>query len=292
MAAYTLPEGFTEFDMFAFGTALLVGGVLGFFLNSITIMAYLRVKELRTPSNFFVLNLALADLSLNINGLVAAYASYLRQWPFGQEGCSNHGFQGMISILASISFLATIAWDRYHQHCTKQQLFWTTAFTMSFIIWTLSIFWAAVPLFGLGEYNFEPMNTCCTLDYTKGDKNYITYMVTITVLYLLFPAYTMVSNYDAIYRHFKKVHHHKFNTNVPLRVMLICWGPYVLMCMYACVDNVKIISPKLRMVLPVLAKTNPIWNAMLYSFGNEFYRAGVWKFLTGQKSSDPVAKAR
>ena len=26
MAAYTLPEGFTEFDMFTFGTALLVGG--------------------------------------------------------------------------------------------------------------------------------------------------------------------------------------------------------------------------------------------------------------------------
>lgn len=28
MAAYTLPEGFTEFDMFTFGTALLVGGKL------------------------------------------------------------------------------------------------------------------------------------------------------------------------------------------------------------------------------------------------------------------------
>lgn len=26
MAAYTLPEGFTEFDMFTFGSALLVGG--------------------------------------------------------------------------------------------------------------------------------------------------------------------------------------------------------------------------------------------------------------------------
>lgn len=26
MAAYTLPEGFTDFDMFTFGTALLVGG--------------------------------------------------------------------------------------------------------------------------------------------------------------------------------------------------------------------------------------------------------------------------
>ena len=53
-------------------------GMLGFFLNAITIVAYLRVKEMRTPSNFFVVNLALADLSLNINGLIAAYASYVR----------------------------------------------------------------------------------------------------------------------------------------------------------------------------------------------------------------------
>ena len=52
--------------------------MIGFILNAITIVAYLRVKEMRTPSNFFVFNLALADLSLNINGLTAAYASYAR----------------------------------------------------------------------------------------------------------------------------------------------------------------------------------------------------------------------
>ncbi|XP_067101392.1 retinal G protein coupled receptor b [Osmerus mordax] len=290
MAAYALPEGFTEFDMFTFGTALLVGGMLGFFLNTITILSYLRVKELRTPNNFFVFNLALADISLNVNGLVAAYASYLRYWPFGQEGCSTHAFQGMISVLASISFMATIAWDRYHQYCTKQKLFWSTSLTMSAIVWILSIFWAAVPLSGWGDYDFEPMRTCCTLDYTKGDRNYITYVTTITVLYLLFPVYTIISNYSAIYQYFKKIHHQKFNTSIPLRVLLMCWGPYVIMCMYACVENVKVVSPKLRMVLPILAKTNPIFNALLYSFGNEFYRGGVWHFLTGQKISDSLPK--
>lgn len=290
MAAYTLPEGFTDFDMFTFGTALLVGGLLGFFLNMISIMSYIRVKEMRTPSNFFVFNLALADLSLNINGLVAAYASYLRYWPFGVEGCNYHGFQGMVSILASICFLAAIAWDRYHQYCTRQKLFWSTTLTMCSLIWILSIFWAAIPLMGWGVFDFEPMRTCCTLDYTKGDRDYVTYMLSLVVLYLMFPAYTMWSNYDAIYRHFKKIHHYRFNTSVPLRVLLGCWGPYVIMCIYACFENAKLVSPKLRMVLPVLAKLNPIFNALLYTFGNEFYRGGVWHFLTGQKIVDPVLK--
>ncbi len=43
-----------------------------------------------------------------------------RYWPFGSEGCQIHAFQGMVSILAAISFLAAIAWDRYHQYCTSE----------------------------------------------------------------------------------------------------------------------------------------------------------------------------
>ncbi|TNN83763.1 RPE-retinal G protein-coupled receptor [Liparis tanakae] len=265
MAAFTLPEGFTEFDMFTFGSALLVGGLLGFVLNAISIVSFLTVKQMRTPSNFFVFNLA-----------------------------------GMIAVLASISFMGVLAWDRYHQYCTseynispvltRQKLFWSTTLTMSGLIWILSIFWAAVPLMGWGVYDFEPMRTCCTLDYTRGDRDYVTYMLTLVVFYLIFPAYTMFSCYDAIHKHFKKIHHHRFNTSIPLRVMLMCWGPYVLMCIYACFENVKVVSPKLRMVLPVIAKTNPFFNALLYSFGNEFYRGGVWHFLTGQKIVDPVIK--
>lgn len=56
----------------------LAAGMLGFFLNAISILSFLTVKEMRNPSNFFVFNLAVADLSLNINGLTAAYASYIR----------------------------------------------------------------------------------------------------------------------------------------------------------------------------------------------------------------------
>lgn len=45
---------------------------------------------------------------------------FSRYWPFGQDGCAYHGFQGMIAVLASISFMAAIAWDRYHQYCTSE----------------------------------------------------------------------------------------------------------------------------------------------------------------------------
>ncbi|KAJ0060650.1 hypothetical protein NL108_016805, partial [Boleophthalmus pectinirostris] len=223
-------------------------GVLGFFLNTISVLSFISVKQMRTPSNFFVFNLALADLSLNINGLTAAYASYLRSENTSVCVCvCMHGFQGMISVLASISFMAAIAWDRYHVYCTRQKLFWSTTVTMSVLIWLLSVAWAAVPLFGWGVYDFEPMKTCCTLDYSKGDRDYITYMWSLVVLYLAFPSFTMLSCYDSIYKYFKKIHNQKFNTSLPLQTMLMCWGPYVLMCVIACFTDVTVISPKIRM---------------------------------------------
>ncbi|KAI1886865.1 hypothetical protein AGOR_G00200190 [Albula goreensis] len=283
VTSYSLPEGFTDFDMFSFGSALLVGGVLGFFLNAISIFSFLAIKEMRTANNFLVFNLALADISLNVNGIVAAYASFIRYWPFGADGCQTHAFQGMVAALASISFIGAIAWDRYHQYCTKQKLQWSTSMTLVVIVWVLSVFWAFLPLTGWGDYDFEPLRTCCTLDYSKGDRNYTTYVLTLTFFYLIIPALTMFTSYQSIHKQFKKTGKYRLNTAWPLRVLLLCWGPYVLLCMYATVENVRVVSPKFRMVLPVLAKTTPAFHALLYSFGSESYRAGIWQFLSGQK---------
>ncbi|KAI4889064.1 hypothetical protein NFI96_002036 [Prochilodus magdalenae] len=78
----------------------------------------------------------------------------------------------------------------------------------------------------------------------------------------------------------------QFNSGLPVKVLLLCWGPYLVMCIYACYENTKLVSPKIRMILPVLAKLSPIFNALLYAYGNEFYRGGIWQFLTGQAQAN------
>lgn len=37
-------------------------------------------------------------------------------------------------------------------------------------IWAFAGFWSLMPLLGWGEYDYEPLRTCCTLDYSKGDR--------------------------------------------------------------------------------------------------------------------------
>lgn len=57
---------------------LFLQGLIGFFLNAVTVIAFLKVKELRTPSNFLVFSLATADMGICMNATVAAFSSYLR----------------------------------------------------------------------------------------------------------------------------------------------------------------------------------------------------------------------
>lgn len=47
---------------------------------------------------------------------------------------------------------------------------WSCAITLAIFIWLFAAFWAAMPLIGWGEYDYEPLRTCCTLDLSKGDR--------------------------------------------------------------------------------------------------------------------------
>lgn len=61
----------------------------------------------------------------------------------------------------------------------------------------------------------DPLNTSFNLilfPFLSGtNRDYVTYMLALVLLYLLFPAFTMWSCYDSISKHFKKVHQHRVN---------------------------------------------------------------------------------
>lgn len=51
-----------------------------------------------------------------------------------------------------------------------RQLAWNTAIPLVLFVWLSSAFWASLPLMGWGHYDYEPLGTCCTLDYSRGDR--------------------------------------------------------------------------------------------------------------------------
>ncbi|XP_067828455.1 retinal G protein coupled receptor a [Heptranchias perlo] len=278
-----LIEGFSELEVFALGTALLLEALVGLLLNGITILSFYKIKELQTSSNLLVVSLAVSDSGICLNAFVAAFSSFLRYWPYGSEGCQTHGFQGFLAALASINACAAIAWDRYHLNCSRSRLQWSSAIIAILFIWAFAGFWSAMPLLGWGEYDYEPLRTCCTLDYSKGDRNFVSYFISVAFFEFVIPLFILLTSYQSCANKFKKTGQVKFNAGLPVKTLMICWGPYSLLCMYAVIENVTVLSPKLRMLPAILAKTSPIANAFVYALGNQNYRGGIWSFLTGQK---------
>ncbi|TRY56781.1 hypothetical protein DNTS_035600 [Danionella cerebrum] len=288
VTSYPLPEGFSEFDVFSLGSCLLIEGLLGFFLNAVTVIAFFKIRELRTPSNFLVFSLAMADMGISMNATIAAFSSFLRYWPYGSDGCQTHGFQGFMTALASIHFIGAIAWDRYHQYCTRTKLHWGSSIGLVLFTWLFTAFWAAMPLIGWGEYDYEPLRTCCTLDISKGDRNYVSYLIPMATFNMGIQVFMVLSSYQSIDKKFKKNGQARFNCSTPLKTLLFCWGPYGLLAFYAAVENANLVSPKIRMIAPILAKTSPTFNVFVYALGNENYRGGIWQLLTGQKIETPA----
>ncbi|XP_034290644.1 RPE-retinal G protein-coupled receptor [Pantherophis guttatus] len=283
----SLPEGFTEFEMMSFGTMMLTEALFGFSLNVLSIVAFWKIKEIQTPGNFLILNLALSDCGICINAFIAAFSSFLRYWPYGSDGCQIHGFQGFLTALTSINCAAAIAWDRYHQYCSRRKLQWNSVFSMGLFAWCFAGFWSAMPLLGWGAYDYEPLRTCCTLDYTKGDRNYITFLIPLVLFNFVTPIFIILMSYQSIDNKFRKTGQLKFNTGLPVKSLVLCWGPYSLLSIYAAVENVALVSPKILMIPALIAKTSPTMNAFIYALGNENYRGGLWQFLTGEKMEKP-----
>lgn len=114
---------------------------------------------------------------------------------------------------------------------TKLQ--WSSAITLAVFIWLFCAFWAAMPLIGWGEYDYEPLRTCCTLDYSKGDRcgsykhlsrsgkrgcgltlfcctflllnrNYVSYLIPMAIFNMVIQVFVVMSSYQSIAEKFKK----------------------------------------------------------------------------------------
>ncbi|XP_037351433.1 RPE-retinal G protein-coupled receptor isoform X1 [Talpa occidentalis] len=284
-----LPTGFGEVEVLAVRTVLLVEALSGLSLNSLTILSFCKAPELRTPSHLLVLSLALADSGISLNALVAATSSLLRRWPYGSEGCQAHGFQGFMMALASLCGSAALAWGHYLHYCTCSRLAWNMAVFLVFGVWLSSAFWAALPLLGWGHYDYEPLGTCCTLNYAKGDRNFISFLITMAFFNYLLPLFITHTSYQLMEQKLGKTGHPQVNTSLPIRTLLLCWGPYALLYLYAAIADVSSISPKLQMVPALIAKMVPTINAINYSLGSEMVQ-GIWPCLSPQKSKQDRAQ--
>ncbi|KAG2462837.1 RGR protein, partial [Polypterus senegalus] len=78
-------------------------------------------------------------------------------------------------------------------------------------------------------------------------KNFVSYVLPMAFFNFVVPVLLILSSYQSVYQKFKKTGQMKFNTGLPLKSLVFCWGPYSIMCLYAVFEDITVFSPKLRM---------------------------------------------
>ena len=191
---------------------VLMGLILGCIIlaticgNVLVLLAVYVNSHLRSTTNYFIVNLAVADLLLGITVLpFSATLETLNYWPFGFAMCDIWASTDVLWCTASIMTLCVISIDRYIgvtrplQHSTI--ITERRAFVIIICVWFLSIAISIAPLVGWKEPP-KPDSTECTVTKQVG---YVIFSVSGS---FYIPLLIIVIVYVRIYR--EATQHSKF----------------------------------------------------------------------------------
>ncbi|XP_022237399.1 tachykinin-like peptides receptor 99D, partial [Limulus polyphemus] len=139
--------------------------------NLIVIWIVLAHKQMRTVTNYFLVNLSLADTMVSTLNVIFNFTYMLNtDWPFGRAYCKVSNFIAIVSVSASVFTLMAISIDRYMaiMHPLRPRMSRTTT-----LIITLCI-WVAGSLLSLPNILYS---STITEMFSNGDYRVICFMV-------------------------------------------------------------------------------------------------------------------
>ncbi|XP_033480835.2 neuromedin-K receptor [Epinephelus lanceolatus] len=276
----------------AYSTVLAVA-VFG---NLIVMWIILAHKRMRTVTNYFLLNLAFADVSMAaFNTLVNFIYATHGEWYFGEVYCRFHNFFPVTAVFASIYSMTAIALDRYMAiiHPLKPRLSAKATMGVIVCIWSLAVV-LAFPLCYYSTTRALPRRTLCYVAWPRMAGDPLMYHIIVTVLVYVLPlvvmgiTYTIVGitlwggeipgdssdNYHGQLRAKRKV--------VKMMIIVVvtfalCWLPYHV---YFIVTGLNKRLSRWKYIQQVylsvlwLAMSSTMYNPIIYCCLNSRFRAG------------------
>uniref|UniRef100_A0A671WXA2 Rhodopsin n=1 Tax=Sparus aurata TaxID=8175 RepID=A0A671WXA2_SPAAU len=153
----------------ALGAYMFLLILVGFPINFLTLYVTIEHKKLRTPLNYILLNLAVADLFMVFGGFTTTmYTSMHGYFVLGRLGCNIEGFFATLGGEIALWSLVVLAIERWVVVCKpisnfrfgENHAIMGLAFT-----WIMAMACAAPPLVGWSRYIPEGMQCSCGIDY-------------------------------------------------------------------------------------------------------------------------------
>ncbi|KFO93501.1 Pinopsin, partial [Buceros rhinoceros silvestris] len=251
-------------------------------VNGLVIVVSIRYKKLRSPLNYILVNLAVADLlcSNNINGFFV----------FGKRLCELEGFMVSLTGIVGLWSLAILAFERYvvvcrplgdfrfqHRHAVSG-----CAFT-----WSWSLLWTTPPLMGWSSYVPEGLRTSCGPNWYTGGSNNNSYILSLFVTCFVMPLSLILFSYTNLLMTLRwesdttQQAEREVTRMVIAMVMafLICWLPYTTFALVVATNKGIVIQPALASLPSYFSKTATVYNPIIYVFMNKQFQSCLLKMV-------------
>ncbi|XP_042892334.1 rhodopsin-like [Penaeus japonicus] len=295
-------------------------GLVAFFLscmatlaisgNFIVLYVFSCTKALRSPSNYFVVNLALSDFILMFCMCPPLVInSYYHTWVFGPFWCQVYGAIGSLTGCTSIFTMVCISFDRYNvivKGIGGKPLTTGNALAQIAIVWLTSAVWTFVPFFGWGRYIPEGNMTACGTDYLSEDILTVSYLYAYAAWVWLVPLLMIVYCYwyivAAVSAHEKAMKEQAKKMGVKslrgdqdaqkksadcklakvalvtVSLWFMAWTPYLVINMAGLIDK-SAVTPLFSIWGSVFAKANTVYNPIVYAISHPKYKTALYQKL-------------
>ncbi|XP_015910851.1 tachykinin-like peptides receptor 99D [Parasteatoda tepidariorum] len=273
--------------------------------NAIVMWIVLAHKRMRSVTNYFLVNLSLADMMVSTLNVIFNFVYMLDgDWPFGEAYCKISNFIAIVSVAASVFTLMAISFDRYMaiMHPLKPRMSRSTTLNICLWIWVFSVLLSLPNLLYsmtiVEEFTNGEFRIICFMFWpdgpsTESDQEYVYNIVIFIVTYVL-PITSMTFTYFRVGRELwgsqsigectqKQVE--SINSKrkivkmmiVVVVIFAVCWLPYHIYFLVAHhvpqITSATYVQP-IYLSIYWLAMSNACYNPFIYCWMNSRFRQG------------------
>ena len=181
------------------GFVMSVVGIISLIGNFVVIFIFSSTKTLKTPSNMFVVNLAVSDFMMMFTMFPPLVINcYYETWSLGPLMCEIYGMCGSLFGCVSIWSMTWIAYDRYNvivKGISAKRLSTSRAVFYILITWVFALVWTISPVFGWNRYVPEGNMTACGTDYFTKTWLSKSYIIMYSVFVYFLPLILIIYSY-------------------------------------------------------------------------------------------------
>ena len=272
--------------------------------NLFILAIFYRDQNMRTPQYMLIASLSVSDLGVGMASapLTIVTAVNHGEWKLPDATCSYQAYANSTFFMVTMLTLMAMTIEKYFAIVRPLSRFVTSSKTKKIvaITWLVTLFIASFPLFGFGQYSFNPSTLSCGIAFPKITTEKL-FLLTIITLGLVMPlavmSFAYIRIFIAIRKHSKRLMKHARGASakasilhtqkhfaitlvIILALFVLSWTPFFLLATIAAFSKDVVQFPRgLGVTAYWLGYAASAWNPVVYVTRNKRIRNGLFKIL-------------